>query len=90
MIVAGGGATLDPTSRIPLHEQLGGLLARQIAQGQFGPGDAIPPERRLCELYGVSITTVRRALLSLTSRGLVERALGERPRHSLTPPAARP
>jgi LacI family transcriptional regulator len=67
---------LDRTSEVPLHQQLSRLLAEQIAAGRYRPGEAIPPERQLCALYGVSITTVRQAVLDLADRGLVERAVG--------------
>ncbi|HEU5318767.1 MAG TPA: GntR family transcriptional regulator, partial [Chloroflexota bacterium] len=67
---------LDRTSDVPLHQQLSRLLAAQIAAGRYRPGTAIPPERQLCALYGVSITTVRQAVLDLVERGLVERGVG--------------
>lgn len=67
---------LDRHSPVPLHHQLSGLLARLITSGYYQPGEAIPPERQLCERYGVSITTVRKAVLDLAAQGLVERAVG--------------
>lgn len=67
---------LDRDSADPLHQQLSELLARRIASGQYQPGEMIPPERELCEQYGVSITTVRKAVLDLAALGLVERAVG--------------
>ena len=69
-------AALDRSSAVPLHQQLSRALAAQIAEGQYRPGAAIPPERQLCSLYGVSITTVRQAVLDLADKGLVERAVG--------------
>lgn len=67
---------LDRNSDVPLHQQLSRLLAGQIAGGQYRPGAAIPPERQLCSLYGVSITTVRQAVLDLAEKGMVERSVG--------------
>jgi DNA-binding LacI/PurR family transcriptional regulator len=67
---------LDRGSEVPLHQQLSRLLTAQIAGGRYRPGAAIPPERQLCALYGVSITTVRQAVLDLVDRGLVERGVG--------------
>ena len=69
-------AELDRTSSVPLHQQLSRVLAGQIADGRYRPGTAIPPERQLCSLYGVSITTVRQAVLDLAEKGMVERAVG--------------
>lgn len=67
---------LDRTSPVPLHHQLSGLLGRLIASGHYRPGEAIPPERQLCVMYGVSITTVRQAVLDLAAQGVVERTVG--------------
>ncbi|HET7771262.1 MAG TPA: GntR family transcriptional regulator [Chloroflexota bacterium] len=69
-------APLDRASDVPLHQQLSRALAGQIAEGRYRPGAAIPPERQLCSLYGVSITTVRQAVLDLAEKGMVERAVG--------------
>lgn len=40
------------------------------------PGDLVPSERELTELFGVSRTTVRLALEELANRGIVERVHG--------------
>src|SRR5688572_23601916 len=69
-------APLDRASEVPLHQQLSRVLAGQIAEGRYRPGAAIPPERQLCSLYGVSITTVRQAVLDLAEKGMVEREVG--------------
>lgn len=47
-------------------------IADDIARGTLAPGDRMPVERALCERFGVSRATVRRALESLASEGLVE------------------
>jgi GntR family transcriptional regulator len=51
-------------------------IERAIADGELAPGDRLPPERALAADYGVSRMTVRQALQSLESRGLVRRAIG--------------
>jgi len=59
----------------PRYLRLAGAIAARIAAGDLAPGDALPPERRLAELHGVSRVTVRRALEKLAADGLIE------PRH---------
>lgn len=47
-----------------------------IRAGQLGPGDRLPPERELTELFGVSRVTVRDALRVLEANGLVQIRVG--------------
>lgn len=49
-----------------------------IRAGQLGPGDRLPPERELTELFGVSRVTVRDALRVLEATGLVGIRVGAR------------
>lgn len=58
-----------------LHRQLFLVLRDQITQGLF-PGGALPKEEALCDRFGVSRITVRRALADLAAQGLVERRHG--------------
>ena len=60
----------------PRYLRLANDLAAQIKAGQWAPGDAIPPERKIAEQYGVSRVTVRRALEQLASDGLIEQRHG--------------
>ncbi|TQM11260.1 GntR family transcriptional regulator [Pseudonocardia kunmingensis] len=60
----------------PLHHQLSTVLRSAIASGRYGPGDQIPGELTLMQMYDVSRATVRRALLTLESEKLVERRPG--------------
>lgn len=46
-------------------------VQEEIRSGRLPSGAALPGERALTELYGVSIGTVRRALRELRARGLV-------------------
>jgi GntR family transcriptional regulator len=63
---------LDASDHRPLYAQLEDLLAARIARGLDKPGDQLPAEDALIAAYGVSRTTVRMTIQSLTRRGLVE------------------
>ena len=51
-------------------------LRQAIAQGTFRPGAQLPTEAELCQMLGVSRTTVREALRVLEETGLVTRRHG--------------
>ena len=62
--------------RGPAHAQIEAGLADAVASRALAPGERLPPERTLAELFGVSRMTVRHALGSLVRRGLVARQVG--------------
>jgi len=67
---------LDKHSPIPLYYQLKNLLEEKIDSGDFQPGELIPSENQLCDLYGISRTTVRQAIKELVSNGKLIRTQG--------------
>jgi GntR family transcriptional regulator len=71
--------TLGPVTTgagVPLHRQLFLVLHDEIARGAMAPGDALPSEQALCDQFGVSRITVRRALADLAEQGYIERRQG--------------
>lgn len=68
--------SLELASGGPLYQQLRQELFARIRRGEFAPGDLLPSENQLCEEYGVSLTTARRALLELVKEGVVRRRVG--------------
>ena len=49
----------------------------KILDGSLAPGTLLPPEHDLAEQLGVTRPTVREAMRSLESAGLIERGLGD-------------
>ena len=68
--------TVDASSPLPLYYQVYRSLLGRIRGDEYTPGDALPPERRLTELYGVSRITVVKALDLLERDGVIERQHG--------------
>jgi len=67
---------LSTAAGVPLHRQLFLVLHDEIDRGVIAPGDALPTEQTLCDQFGVSRITVRRALADLAERGYIERRQG--------------
>ncbi len=61
----------------PLYLQTAESLRARIEQGIWKTGDRLPSERRLCEEFGVSSITMRRAISILVSQGLAVRLQGK-------------
>ena len=66
----------DPAGHVPRYRELSDRIARQIEDGDLAPGAALPPERTLAERHGVSRVTVRKAMETLSGRGLIEQRRG--------------
>lgn len=69
---------IDHESGYALYRQVKQDLTRRIETGELAPGEALPPERELCERYGVSRPTIRQATQDLVRDGLlvVRRGVG--------------
>jgi GntR family transcriptional regulator len=61
---------------IPLHHQVYLDLRSRLDDGEYRPGDRLPPERELAARYGCSLITVRRALTELAREQRIERTQG--------------
>jgi len=59
------------------HARLRHSLLQQISALRLKPGDALPSESRLCQLYGVSRSVVRQALIDLETTGVINRHHGK-------------
>ncbi len=61
---------------LPIYHQLYAALRQQIKDGIFGASGALPSEMTLCDTFGISRVSVRRALQMLEQEGLVVRRHG--------------
>lgn len=64
---------IDKSVPIPLYYQLESLLLEEIKDGTYKPGDLIPTEVELSEMFQISRTTVRQAISELVNEGYVYR-----------------
>lgn len=63
-------------SDTPLYLQLARLLREHIADGGVAKGGALPSERDLADLSGMSRVTVRKAIATLIQEGILYRKQG--------------
>lgn len=64
-------ASIDRKSYEPAYAQLANILRSSMTAGILRPGDQLPSEAQLCERYGVSPMTVRRAINTLVDQRVV-------------------
>jgi GntR family transcriptional regulator, transcriptional repressor for pyruvate dehydrogenase complex len=62
----------QPIKPKKVSSQIADQIRSSILAGEFAPGDKLPPERELAEMFGVSRPSVREALNMLASAGLVQ------------------
>lgn len=74
--MAEGLADADRRTATPLYQAVEAALRARIQRGDYQPGAALPTEEALCQAFGVSRITVRRALDSLSQQGLILRRRG--------------
>ncbi|WAT01216.1 GntR family transcriptional regulator [Rouxiella chamberiensis] len=67
---------IDKNSLIPFYLQIEQQLTEKISSHEIKPGDPIPTEAALCEIYGVSRMTARKAVDYLVRQGRVARFRG--------------
>lgn len=62
---------MKKTSSRRLHEEISARIRELASQSGLGPGDRLPPERQLAEVFHVSRNSVREAIKTLEQRGVV-------------------
>lgn len=69
-------SALSLDSDIPLYSQIVSIVKRNISAGTLSTGDLLPSEAELCKTFDISRSTVRQAIGTLESEGLVVRKQG--------------
>lgn len=67
---------VQPVRKKSIYEEIVTQLRGMIDRGELKPGDKLPPERKLAELFSVSRGTVREAIRALSEQHLVESRQG--------------
>lgn len=79
-LVAAAGGPSRPSLRVdriqPAYAQVAGQLRELIVTGHLGTGDQLPTEAELATVFGVSRSTIREALRSLSAQNLVYTSRG--------------
>lgn len=71
------GLDIHRVVRLRAHEEVARQLRDLMESGALRPGTQLPPERELAQRFGVSRATMRQALSSLQSAGLIESRVGK-------------
>lgn len=61
----------EPLKKVTLTEQIIEQIAGMITSGQLKPGDKLPNERDLAEMFGVTRSRIREALRALSLVGML-------------------
>lgn len=69
--------SIKPIEKVNVGEQVFQQLKGLIIENEWRPGDKIPSENELADMFNVSRITVRQALQKLNTLGLLETRLGE-------------
>ncbi len=64
--------TASATIARNIHGQIADRIGSGIVRGDVAPGELLPSEMRICELWNVSRTVVREAIRTLTGKRLVQ------------------
>lgn len=70
-------SNIQPIRRKSISDEIVDQLVDLISRNELKPGERLPPERDLCQQFGVGRTTLREALRSLATLGIIEGRVGE-------------
>lgn len=75
-VIKGDTMSIPAVNSLRRYQQIAAAIERAVADGQYQPGQRLASERDLAEEFGVSRPTVRRAVIALEMRGLLEARQG--------------
>lgn len=61
--------SLDPSSEVPIYQQIARVVAEEVQRGRLSPGTPLPGTRAMSELLGVHRNTVTAAYQELIAQG---------------------
>lgn len=64
--------SFSPVQRTKVSERIAETIREAILTGSYGPGDSLPPERKLAAEFDVNRSSIREAIHRLEAWGLVE------------------
>ncbi|TVT24993.1 FadR family transcriptional regulator [Amycolatopsis acidiphila] len=67
----GNTSRIQPVRRLKVSDSVAAQLEQLIEQGDYQPGDKLPPERALAEQFGVGRSSMREALRLVEANGLL-------------------
>lgn len=67
---------IKPINRKSIYQDIVLQIRAMIERGELTPGDKLPPERRLAEMFSVSRNTVREAIKALAQKDILESRQG--------------
>ena len=68
---------IQPIRKRAISDEIVDQIVDLIGRHALKPGERLPPERDLCRQFGVGRTTLREALRSLATLGIIEGRVGE-------------
>lgn len=68
--------SIDSGLKEPYYTYIARTVRQRILLGEYSAGDKLPSEMEMCQAFGVSRMTVRKALSELVNAGLVQQVKG--------------
>ena len=68
---------IKPIKKVNVGQMVFDQMQEQLIRGEWKPGDKLPSENELAEMFNVSRITIRQALQKLAALGMIETRFGE-------------